>query len=41
MFKRDKQMVKDYFEEAKQDLFIDDEDELAHDFNATLRELDS
>lgn len=41
IFKRDKQRVKDYFGEAKQGLFIDDEDGLAHDFNATLRELDS
>ncbi|MFG0934738.1 hypothetical protein ACF91D_29205 [Staphylococcus sp. 231237_7MaSpsaltlick] len=40
LYKRDKHILKDYFKGAKQGQFIDDEDELAHDFTATLRELD-
>uniref|UniRef100_UPI003F54F521 hypothetical protein n=1 Tax=Staphylococcus shinii TaxID=2912228 RepID=UPI003F54F521 len=41
IYKRDKPIIKDYFKGAKQGQFIDDEDGLAHDFTATLRELDS
>ncbi|PTK88659.1 hypothetical protein [Staphylococcus gallinarum] len=41
IYKRDKSKIKNYFRGAKQDQFIDDEDGLAHEFTATLRELDS